>query len=81
MELLLSGERFDAGDAWRFGFVSEVASRDMLERRALELVRLVLQAPDAALSTTKRAVREGLDMSLADGLALERRLATAITAN
>ena len=74
LQVLLSGERFDANDAFRYGFVSEVASRDMLEHRALDVLRRILEAPDAALAAAKRAVHEGLDLPLAEALALERRL-------
>ena len=75
LDLLLPGTRFDAKEAMAFGFVSEVVSRDVLEHRALAVLRAVLQAPDASLATVKRAVHEGLDLPLADALALERRLA------
>jgi enoyl-CoA hydratase/carnithine racemase len=49
---------------------------DVLETTALTLLRTVIEAPSTALAAAKRAVREGLDLPLAQGLALELRLAS-----
>lgn len=78
LDLLLTGRRFTASEAFGFGLVSEVVSRDILEERALALLQLMLRAPSGALAAAKRAVSEGLDMPLAEGLALERRLAISL---
>lgn len=79
LDILLSGERFDAVQAWRYGVVSEVVSRDMLERRAFDVLGNILAAPDAALAAAKRAVHEGLDLPLPEALALEQRLAASLS--
>ena len=78
LDLLLTGHRFTAADALRYGLVSEVVSRAMLEERALDILRTMLQAPDAALAAAKRVVSEGLDLPLTEALALERRVGLAL---
>ena len=75
LDVLLSGRRFTAGDALRYGFITRAVPADALETTALTLLRTVIEAPSAALAAAKRAVREGLDLPLAQGLALELRLA------
>lgn len=74
LDLLLTGNRFTASDALGYGLVSEVVSRDILERRALDTLHTMLGAPSEALAAAKRVVSEGLDLSLSDALALERRI-------
>ena len=74
LDLLLSGLQFTASDALRYGLVSEVASRDMLEERALGTLYTMLQAPKGTLAATKRVVLEGLDLPLKEALMLERRI-------
>jgi len=76
LEVLLSGRRFTAGDALRYGFIMRAVPADVLETTALTLLRTVIEAPSTALAAAKRAVREGLDLPLAQGLALELRLAS-----
>jgi enoyl-CoA hydratase/carnithine racemase len=74
LDLLLTAHRFTAPEALRYGLVSQVVSRDILERRALDTLHTMLGAPSEALAAAKRAVSDGLDLPLADALALERRI-------
>jgi enoyl-CoA hydratase/carnithine racemase len=78
LDLLLTGRRFTADDAWQYGLVSEVVSRDMLYQRAEQLMQTILAASSESLAAAKRAVCEGLDLSLPEALALERRVGTAL---
>jgi enoyl-CoA hydratase len=78
LDLLLAGYRFTATDALRYGLVSQVVSRDMLEDRALDTLHGMLKAPSATLYAAKRLVSEGLDLALAAALALERRVGKTI---
>ena len=79
LDILLTGRRFTATDALRYGFITSAVPVDQLESAAMALLRTALQAPSSALTAAKRAVREGLDLPLAQGLALERRLAGQFT--
>ena len=79
MELLLAYERFDAAAALRMGLVGEVVPRGRSLQRAVGRMAAILEAPDAALWAAKRSVAVGADMSLSQGLAMERRLAQRVS--
>jgi len=83
LELCLSGRWIDAREAMLVGLVDEVVPAAGLERAAARLARSLAALPRAMIALVKSAVHEGLDLSLTDGLALERRLArrAARTAN
>ncbi|MGF6275800.1 enoyl-CoA hydratase [Massilia sp. UYP11] len=72
MDLLLTGERLDAGAARDIGLVTRIASESgalVAEVRAFAL-RIAARAPAATLSV-KRAARSALDLELRQGLDLE----------
>jgi enoyl-CoA hydratase/carnithine racemase len=71
LELLTTGRQLSPEDALRVGLVSEVFA-DEAELRA-HVEKLTALAP-LAISHIKRAVYEGVQQPLADGLALEREL-------
>ena len=79
LDLLLSGRRFTAADALRYGLVTQVVPRADLEAASIALLTGILRAPSAALAAAKRAVAEGLDLALPQAVALERRLARALS--
>ena len=72
-ELLLSGDPIDAARALELGLVSRVVEPEALMDAARELAgRFAAQAP-LALAATKRAIADGMDRPLAEGLEAERR--------
>jgi enoyl-CoA hydratase len=73
-DLILSGRWLDARQAQRLGLVSRVVAAARLQAVALREAKRLARLPAALLAAVKRAVDEGLDLLLADGLALERRL-------
>ena len=75
LELLLTGRRFEAAEALRLGFITRVVAMDELELAAWELAEEVCRLPWEATQLVKKGIREGMDLSLAHGLALEERLA------
>jgi enoyl-CoA hydratase/carnithine racemase len=75
-ELLLSGRMVDMVEAPRIGLVDAVHPVDDVLGAALEAAAGYAAGP-AALALVKRAVDEGIGMTLVDGLALERELFTA----
>ncbi len=79
LDLLLTGRRFTAADALRYGLVTQIVARADLEATSVALLSDILRAPGIALSAAKRAVVEGLDLALADAMTLERRLATSLS--
>ena len=78
MELALTGRRMTTSEAVRAGFVDWLVPREQLHVVAEARLRDVASAPAEALALAKRAVNEGTDLTLADGLRLERRLAARL---
>jgi enoyl-CoA hydratase/carnithine racemase len=78
LEFLLSGRWLDAAEAKRLKLVNRVVSREHLLPTAEATARTILSYPQPAVRAAKQAVRRGLDMTLAGGLALEARLAEAV---
>lgn len=74
MEYVLTGRRWDAATAERWGLVNRVASAGAWLDEALELARLVAARPPLAARLAKRAVLEAQETALADGLRAERAL-------
>jgi enoyl-CoA hydratase/carnithine racemase len=77
LRLLTTGEPMTAGEAYDLGLVQQVVAPEQLEYAARELSGRLAARDAEAMRATKRAVRDGLDLSLEAGLALERRLAFA----
>jgi len=73
-DLVLSGRQVDAVEALRIGLADEVVPHDELHDRAFALAADYAKGASVAQALSKRAINEGLDGSLADGLALEREL-------
>jgi enoyl-CoA hydratase/carnithine racemase len=74
MELILTGDPISAQEAKTIGLVSQVVSPEDLLRQAQGLARTIASKAQRALRASLRAVRQGADESLLDGLALEARL-------
>ncbi|MEK7424958.1 MAG: enoyl-CoA hydratase-related protein [Actinomycetota bacterium] len=79
-EMLVTGRQVKADEALRLGLADEVVAPDLLHERALALAAEVARGAVVAQGFVKRAVDDGLGCSLADGLALERQLFTAVFA-
>ncbi|HEX3891539.1 MAG TPA: enoyl-CoA hydratase-related protein [Terracidiphilus sp.] len=68
LKLLLTGAIIDAHEAWRIGLVDEVVpSAQLLQRGEALALEIAANAP-LAIAETLRAVDQGLDLSLEDGL-------------
>ena len=74
MQMILTGEMIDAGQAERKGLVSEVVAADRLLARAQELAAAIAAMSSAITPYAKRAVRLADECSLAQGLAREHDL-------
>lgn len=74
MEYVLTGRRWDAQTAERWGLVNKVAGEGAWLSEAIELARLVAERPPLAVRLGKRAVLTAAETSLSDGLAAERAL-------
>ena len=74
MELVLTGRRFDAGEAARLGMVNAVHPPGEWLERALALARTVAERPPIAVRLAKQAVLAAEESGLSAGLESERRL-------
>ena len=77
-DLILTGRQVRADEALRIGLVDEVVADDDVLGRATELAAAAAAGPVAAHALAKRAIDEGLDGPLAEGLVLERELFEAV---
>jgi enoyl-CoA hydratase/carnithine racemase len=73
MKLLLTGERFNAQQAFDMGLASEVVADAELEDHALHLASELAQGPRLALQFIKEAVLESMSSPLPLGLQFERK--------
>lgn len=80
LDLLLTGRRVDADEAFRCGLVSQVVAGAQLEAEADRLARELTALDPHALKAARRAVKEGADLPLEQGLRLEARLAAGVRA-
>ena len=73
-EIMITGRQVKADEALNIGLANEVVEPDALMARALELANSVASGATFATGLIKRAVDEGMQTDLAQGLALELEL-------
>jgi enoyl-CoA hydratase/carnithine racemase len=74
MELVLTGRRIGAQEAYGLGLVNQIASRKEWLDKAVELAEVVARRPPLAVRLAKQAVLAAEETSLTAGLDQERRL-------
>jgi enoyl-CoA hydratase/carnithine racemase len=74
MEIVLTGRRITAPEAFDLGIVNQVTGKKDWLDKALELAEVVSKRPPIAARLAKQAVLAADDMGLTSGLAHERRL-------
>jgi enoyl-CoA hydratase/carnithine racemase len=72
-ELILTGRRIDAAEAERIGLVNRIAPPGRLRETALELARQIADNGPVAVRAAKRAIDEGCEKPIDEGLAVEAR--------
>jgi len=78
MEMLLTGELIDAGQALQWGFVNRVVPQDRLMEAAQKYAEIIVNNGPLAVQNVKRAVLENTGMSLKAGLNREMELAVPV---
>ncbi|TMA34889.1 MAG: enoyl-CoA hydratase/isomerase family protein [Deltaproteobacteria bacterium] len=78
LDLVLTGRWLDARGALDAGIVLRVVPRRRLEPAALALAHRMTGLEPSLVAATRRSVRAAHDLTLAEGIGLERRLAAAI---
>jgi enoyl-CoA hydratase/carnithine racemase len=73
MRYVLTGDLFDAREAYAMGLVSELVADAEVETRALEMAQQIAELPPLAIEMAKEAVLRGMDAALDTGLALEAK--------
>jgi enoyl-CoA hydratase len=71
-DMILTGRQVAADEAVSIGLVDEVVPRDSLMTRARELAAELARGPVLAHALAKAAIDDGLQVTLAEGLALEQ---------
>jgi enoyl-CoA hydratase/carnithine racemase len=74
MELVLTGRRIDAPEAYQLGIVNRVTARTAWFDEAIELAEVVARRPPLAVRLGKQAVLAAEETALTAGLDHERRL-------
>ncbi|MDZ7262173.1 MAG: enoyl-CoA hydratase-related protein, partial [candidate division KSB1 bacterium] len=74
LELILTGDRITAQEAYRIGLVNKVVPAMDLMKQALGLAKKIAAKGAVAIAKGIEAIDKGLEMSLADGLKYEAKL-------
>ncbi len=80
LEMLLTGRRMNAAEALQAGLVNQVVPRNTLPAEVGLVAQKIASFNPAAVRACKEAVVRGLDMGLAQGLALESQLSARVAA-
>src|SRR6266571_2177769 len=74
LDMVLTGRRVGAQEALHIGLANRVVPRDTLLTAAKALAYTLAQCDPRVVALAKRAIRQGGNLSLAEGLSLEKRL-------
>jgi enoyl-CoA hydratase len=74
LELILTGRAVDAGEARAIGLVNEVVPAGRQVERSLELAERLAGFPQQTMLADRRSAIEGIGLTFAEGLELERRI-------
>ncbi len=78
LEMILTGERIVAAEAYRLGLVNRVVPPDELMATALSLAERICRNGPVAVRAAKAAVYRGLHLPLSEALRLEQLLAEPV---
>ncbi len=78
LEMLLANRWLSSEDAYSMGLVNQVVPKNKLLETAEEIAKRIASFDPMAVRNAKQAVLRGLDLSLSEGLALEKRLAAGL---
>ncbi|MEM3384423.1 MAG: enoyl-CoA hydratase/isomerase family protein [Nitrososphaeria archaeon] len=78
LELIWCGNLIDGKEAERIGLVNYAVPLDNLEKKTFEIAKQISSKSPLAVSLVKRAVKNGIDQSLKDGIQLESHLSSIV---
>jgi len=73
MEIILNDRRLSAEEALQYGLVNRVYPRDTYLEEALKLANAIAARAPLAVQMAKESINKAYELSLAEGLVLERR--------
>ncbi len=79
LEMLLTNRWVSGEEAYLIGLVNRVVPKGKLLETAVEVAKRIASFDPKAVRNAKEAVTRGLDLSLREGVDLERRLASELT--
>jgi enoyl-CoA hydratase len=79
LDLILSGRIVDADEALAIGLLTEIVAPGKHLERALEMAEGLAAFPQETMLADRRSALEGFGLSLADGLALEAEIGSAVS--
>lgn len=74
MELVFTGDMISAEEARTIGLINRVVSAESLMKEAKQVAKKILSKGPMAIAAAKRAIHDGLEMNLKEGLKFEARL-------
>lgn len=74
MEVLLTGNRFDAQEAWRLGLINHVVAREQLMQKAQELAATIAENGPLATRVIKQGAQRCAGKTLEESFAIEAEL-------
>jgi enoyl-CoA hydratase len=80
LEMLLTNRWIGADEAYQFGLVNRLVPKNDLLHTVEEMARKIASCEPAAVRSAKEAVVRGMDMSLQEGLELEKLLVSRLKA-
>ena len=78
LEMLLTTRWISGEEAYRIGLVNQVVSKAKLLHTAEKMAKKIASFNPRAVMNAKKAVMKGLDLTLTQGLDLEKRLASQL---
>lgn len=73
LELILTAKRLTAHEAFTYGLLTKIASRETLKQETESFAALMLANGPIALQQAKFAVKQGMNVDLQTGLQIERK--------
>lgn len=71
LEICLTGRRFTADEALKWGLVTELTTPDELQNRAISILKELVQLGPIALQSIMTVIHQGYDLTLEEALELE----------
>lgn len=81
IDMMIMGKNLTPDQALEIGLVNYVYDSDVFEEKVMEYVNKLLEMPPLTIGLIKRAVVSGTEMSLHEGLTLERELQNRLFAH